>query len=136
MFATLNRKYENDGKYAYLSDLGLEFNDSSELTLKDAGKLNDALKNNFEDVELFFEKLMGTMNNKVGVFAGTNGYVASAITTNESQSTFYNSRITSMKSQLDLRKTQLTNQYLLMQAQIEEMTRTQQTLQAGFSTTG
>ncbi len=136
MFATLNRKYENDGKYAYLRDLGLEFNDSSELTIKDTAKLTEALKNNFQDVELFFEKLMSTMNSKVGVFAGTSGYVESAIKTNEKQATFYNSRITTMKSQLALRKTQLTNQYLLMQAQIEEMTRTQQTLQAGFTSYG
>jgi flagellar hook-associated protein 2 len=132
MFTTLNGKYENNGKYSYLFDLGLEFNSDSKLAVTDAAKLTNALENNFKDTELFFEKLMGTMNAKVGVFAGTSGYVESAIKTNESQVSFYNSRITSMKSRLELRRTQLTNQYLMMQAQIEEMTRQQQTLQAGF----
>jgi flagellar capping protein FliD len=136
MYTTLSGKYANSGQFSYLYELGMEFNSSNELTVTDATKLNDALKYNFGDVELFFEKIMGTMKDKVGAFAGDSGYVASSIKTNENQATFYNSRVTTMKSQLALRKTQLTNQYLLMQAQIEEMTRTQQTLQAGFSTTG
>ncbi|MBI9047910.1 MAG: flagellar filament capping protein FliD [Anaerolineaceae bacterium] len=132
MFTTLNGKYENTGEYSYLFELGLEFNDENELIVADSTKLTDALTNNFNDVELLFEEVMTSLNNKVSIFTGTTGYVESAIETNDNQTTFYNSRITSMKARLELRKTQLTNQYLLMQAQIEQMTNQQATLQAGF----
>jgi flagellar hook-associated protein 2 len=133
MFTTLNGKYENDGEFSYLFELGLEFNDNNELTITDSTKLTDALKNKFNDVELFFEKIMGAMDAKVSIFAGTSGYISTAISLNENQTTFYNDRITSMKNRLDLRRTQLTNQYLIMQSQIEQMTNQQQTLQAGFT---
>ena len=132
MFATLNGKYENDGEYRYLFELGLEFNDDNELTITDSTALKNALKNNFDDVEKFFDELMSTMNDKIGVFTGSTGYVETAIETTESQQTFYESRKSSMEERLELRRTQLTNQYLAMQLEIEQLTLTQQSLQAGF----
>jgi flagellar capping protein FliD len=132
MFATLNRKYENDGEFRYLFELGLEFNDNNELTISDSTTLKNALKNNFSDVEKFFDQIMGTMNDKIGVFTGSTGYVETAIKTTESQQTFYESRKSSMEERLELRRTQLTNQYLAMQLEIEALTLTQQSLQAGF----
>jgi flagellar capping protein FliD len=132
MFATMNRKYDNDGEYRYLYELGLEFNDNNELTISDATTLKNAMKNNFDDVEKFFDELMGTLNDKIGVFTGSTGYVETAIKTTESQQTFYNSRKSSMEERLELRRTQLTNQYMAMQLEIEALTLTQQSLQAGF----
>ena len=132
MYATLNGKYDNDGEYRYLYELGLEFNDNNELTISDSTTLKNALKNNFADVEDFFDKLMGTLNDKIGVFTGSTGYVETAIKTTESQQTFYESRKSSMEERLELRRTQLTNQYLAMQLEIEALTLTQQSLQAGF----
>jgi flagellar capping protein FliD len=133
MYSVMSAKYENDGDYQYLFELGLEFNDDNQLAIVDSDLLNDALNNNFDDVELFFEKIMGAMNTKVGVFTGSTGYVNTALKTNENQTSYYEDRITSMEERLELRRTQLTNQYLTMQLELEALTSTSNSLSAGFT---
>lgn len=117
----MNRTVVNSGAYSRLSQIGLTLDDSLNLKVSDAAKLDSALANNSSDVKALMDAVMGTVDTRVGAFTGTTGYASRQLTSTTNQIKSMDSRITSLNERLTKRQDLLIKQYSQMQATLTSL---------------
>lgn len=128
-------KYDTSGgKYKALRDIGIDINDNLNAAITDNTKLEEALKSNYSEVTKLIDGVMSSIDSKLAKFTGTASYVDQMIIANDSQTKSIGDQIKSWNSRLTQRKTYLTNQYVIAQAQMTLLTYQQQTNTAWIST--
>ena len=125
LYALTYNNVSNTGIYNNLMEIGLGFDDNNNLKVTDSTKLETALTKNYIDVEAMLDGVMTGVSNKLSMYTGDSGYVNRALEDSTSRIESLQSRITSMNARLSMRETSLTNQYLLVQAQLQEMSNQQ-----------
>ncbi len=123
MINRINRNISNSGSYKNFAEIGISFDKDMKLTL-DSSKFSDALKNHTSDVTALLDTGLGDLNSLVSRYAGSNGSLASTLTTIEDQRKSYDKRIAKYNENLTIRKQTLYNQYLGFQTQIADYGRT------------
>ncbi len=121
-----------DGTIKRLDDLGIDFTSgTSNLTVKDASKLDAALLNNAGDIERFFNldstgfsaKFLAFIDNTTGL-TGTGGALGSQTTALNNSSKSIDDQIAAIERQLVQRRSQLEAGFIAMetaQAQLQQM---------------
>jgi len=122
--------YTNSGQYKRLSDIGITMDSDLKVSVSDSSKLSTALSTNFNDVKALLDSVMGGIENKLGSFTGTNGYVNKSITTATKQMTSLDSQITTWNNRLTKRQEYLVQQYLELQNQLTSLSYESQTISA------
>jgi flagellar hook-associated protein 2 len=123
MINRINRNIINSGSFKNFAEIGISFDNDMKLTL-DSSKFSDALKNHASDVTALLDTGLGDLNSLVSRYAGSNGSLASTLTTIEDQRKSYDKRIAKYNENLTIRKQTLYNQYLGFQTQIADYGRT------------
>ena len=123
MLNRINRNITNSGSFKNFAQIGISFDKDMKLTL-DSSKFSDALKNHASDVTALLDSGLGDLNSLVSRYAGSNGSLASTLTTIEDQRKSYDKRIAKYNENLTIRKQTLYNQYLGFQTQIADYGRT------------
>jgi len=114
------------GKYQSLYEIGISIDSSLQVSITDSSKLEQALKNNFSDVEKLLEDVMGRVNDTLGRFTGSSGYLQSAVHNYDNQLKDISSDIASKNTYLAAREAYLTSQYAEMQTVLMTMSYEQQ----------
>lgn len=121
-----------DGTIKRLDDLGIDFTSgTSNLTVKDASKLDAALLNNAGDIERFFNldstgfsaKFLTFIDNTTGL-TGTGGALGSQTTALNNSSKSIDEQIAAIERQLVQRRSQMEAGFIAMetaQAQLQQM---------------
>ena len=115
----MNQDYSNGGIYKNLTDLGISVDSDLNATISDTSKLSTALSTHFSDVTSLMDNVMNTMSERVGIYAGTTGYVNKSIQTADSTITNLTNRINSINERMTKRETYLVKYYAQYQAQME-----------------
>jgi flagellar hook-associated protein 2 len=127
------------GTYQSLRDIGLTINDSLQVTISDSSKLETALSTNLDGVTALMDQVMGTMESKLtrftGVSGGETGYLDQAISNFSTELSGMNLEIKDMSARLNDRELYLSNQYAQLQAQLINMSYTQQMLGSMYGST-
>jgi flagellar hook-associated protein 2 len=115
----MNQDYANSGSFKNLSDLGISVNTDLAATISDASALTTALNTHFSDVTALLDTMMNSMADRVGVYAGTEGYANKSIQTADSTITSLTDRIKSINERMSKREEYLVKYYAQYQAQME-----------------
>lgn len=131
MFLALTNNYSGSA-YQSLREIGITIDDELNLSISDSDALQNALSDNFSDVESLFTEVMDKMYNQLGRFTGVtggdNGYLDGVIESTNNEMTDVNSDIKDMNSYLTQRQAYLSNQYAQLQAQMTTLSYLQETL--------
>ncbi len=100
-----------DGKYKYLSDVGITADDNGKLAISDSSKFRDAVTNNSEDVAKLFGQFADKINSTIGSLIGDNGLIGSRSTSISSQIKSVSSRTTELEKRVDAQGESLRKQY-------------------------
>jgi flagellar hook-associated protein 2 len=115
----MNQDYSNSGIYRNLTDLGISVSSDLSATISDSSKLTTALSTHFNDVTALMDTVMNTMAERVGIYAGTDGYVNKSIQTADSTITSLTDRINSINERMTKREAYLVKYYAQYQAEME-----------------
>jgi len=115
----MNQDYANSGIYKNLSDIGITVNSDLAATISDSSALTTALSTHFSDVTAMMDSIMNSMSERVGIYAGTEGYANKSIQTSDSTITSLTDRISSLNERLTRREEYLVKYYAQYQAQME-----------------
>ncbi len=122
----------SSGTYQSLREIGLTINDSLQVTVSDSSKLDTALSTNLEGVTTLMDQVMGALESKLtrftGVTGGETGYLDQAVSNFSTELSGMNLEIKDMTARLNDRELYLSNQYAQLQAQLINMSYTQQML--------
>jgi flagellar hook-associated protein 2 len=135
LYSRFNAKSSNEGIYTSLAQIGLALDDNLQAAVKDSSKLDAALKDNFSSVQKLMDGLMTSMNARLKAYTGESGYVSQLSKNNENLTTEINSQIDELNKRLNRRQEQLTQQYAGIQAQMLQMTYSQQMWSSIYGTT-
>lgn len=119
LVAIMNQDHTNSGIYINLTEIGISLDSDLKASISDSSKLTTALSTHFSDVTALLDAAMGTMADKVSMYAGTNGYVNQSITLADSNITNITSRVTSLNERISRREAALVKYYADYQAQME-----------------
>ncbi|MBN2555710.1 MAG: flagellar filament capping protein FliD [Anaerolineales bacterium] len=118
---------ESAGEFNSLRDIGLTINDNLQAEISDASALTAALAENLADVGTLMDGIMAEFDEILSRFTGsTTGYMDSALDMVQSQLTDLNYDIEDMNERLEDREDALTLEYAELQAQLINMSYTQQ----------
>jgi len=120
----------NAGTLTKLSEIGVKLDDDLKLVIDDSAALETALETDFENVRSLLDALMADLDDKVGRFTGTSGYVELSIDTVEDQTEALDERIDAFETRLDKREQALREQFARLQTQLVSLTYMQQTWQS------
>lgn len=115
----MNQDYNNSGIYKNLTEIGISVNSDLAATIKDSSALTTALNTHFSDVTALMDSVMNSMAERVGIYAGTEGYANKSIQTADSTITNLTDRISSLNERLTRRENYLVKYYSQYQAQME-----------------
>jgi flagellar capping protein FliD len=115
----MNQDYSNSGIYKNLANIGISVNSDLAATISDSSALTTAINTHFSDVKALLDSLMKTMSERVGVYAGTEGYANKSIQSADSTINNLNDRIKSINDRLARREEYLVKYYAQYQAQME-----------------
>ncbi len=115
----MNQDYSNSGIYKNLTNIGISINSDLAATISDASTLTTAINTHFSDVTALLDTMMNTMAERVGVYAGTEGYANKSIQSADTTITSLNDRIKSINERLNRREEYLVKYYAQYQAQME-----------------
>lgn len=118
------------GVYKSLREIGIGINTSGSAAILDSTKFENALKNNYADVQKVVDSVMTNISDKLSKYTGTTSYVNQLIKANESQTKSIASQITIWNKRIEARKESLTNTYANIQAQMTELSYTSSTNQS------
>jgi len=108
------------GTVTRLANLGLDFDATGQLSLKDSGKLQDALTNHGSDVAAFFTQastgLASSVNTYLTTLLSPLGSLATKSSALTSDDTDLNTQITTLQAQLTREQANLTTQFEAMQS--------------------
>lgn len=135
LFNLVNKNVSNSGSLNNLRQIGISLDDNLHLTVTDSDKLDKALLNDPNNVQALLDKVMSGVDDKLGYFAGTKGYVSQEMTMADSQVQTMNNRIDTLTTRLNKRQDNLVTQYSQLQAQLYLMQYTQQALSSVYSYT-
>jgi flagellar hook-associated protein 2 len=133
LFSVFMNNVTSSSGYQSLRDIGLGITDSLQFGVIDSNKLNDALTGHYDMLKGVMDGAMKSVNELLGRFTGSAGYLSSAITGLESQITETNLNIADKQSRLVQRQNFLYNQYAQLQAQLQTLSYTQQLMNSLYS---
>ncbi|HVP21261.1 MAG TPA: flagellar filament capping protein FliD [Anaerolineaceae bacterium] len=125
----------DSGVFKSLGDIGITIDDNLQLSISNSSKLDSALNDHMSDVNTLMDSIMGSLDTVLGRFGGSSGYLNQAAQNLNYNLTDLNNSIKEMNSRLDDRQTSLYNQYADIQAQLQMLAYTQQTMSAFYGTT-
>ena len=123
----------NGGEFTGLREIGITLGNDLSMSISSSADLQKALTNDMQGVTSLLDGIMTKLQNKLGRFLGTSGYMSTANRALESQLDSTNDRISTMEGRLTLREQALVNQYANIQAQLYTMSYTQSTLASFYS---
>ncbi len=109
------------GKISYLSEIGINFDSETGLSIKDSGKLDDALKNKPDEVSNLFGAENGVASklfDTVERYIGSDGVITSLTDSYDKSVTYLKERITSKEKQIDKGADSLRHEYETLQNQL------------------
>ena len=118
------------GVYKSLREIGIGINTSGSAAILDSTKFENALKNNYADVQKVVDSVMTNISDKLSKYTGTTSYVTQLIKASESQNKNLTSQIEIWNKRIEARKESLTNMYAGIQAQMTELSYTSSTNQS------
>ncbi|MCX6150712.1 MAG: flagellar filament capping protein FliD [Ignavibacteriales bacterium] len=105
-----------------LSKLGITFNSTSGLTISDSTQLENAVRDNTNQVATLFTSSNGiaaALYDRVNLYVGTNGYLTRAKSSVDKSAVYLNDSITASQKRIDKSVESLRNQYQQMQMQVQ-----------------
>lgn len=124
--------------YQYMHEIGLSINDSLEINVSNADKLEKAFNSDPEGVKNLMDQVMGRMDVLLTRFTGGDldkGYLSNTLSSIDGQIKDLGDDITQKTERLNDRQAALTNQYAEIQAQLLMLSYSQQTWQSIYSST-
>jgi flagellar capping protein FliD len=70
LYSRFNAKLSDAGIYKSLAEIGLALDDNLQATIKDSGKLDAALKDNFSSVQKLLDAVMAPLNTRLNALTG------------------------------------------------------------------
>jgi flagellar capping protein FliD len=109
------------GTVKQLSDLGLDFDSTGQMIIKDSAKLQNALANDTADVAAYFSQASTGMASSVNSYVGglllpSTGGIAMLTNSLTSSNTDLDAQISTLQAQLSKEQTALTTAFQAMQA--------------------
>jgi len=119
LVSLMNQDYSNSGIYKNLTNIGISINSDLAASISDSSALTTAINTHFSDVTALLDSIMNTMSERVGIYAGTDGYANKSIQTADSTISSLTDRISSLNERLTRRESNLVKYYAQYQAQME-----------------
>ena len=120
MLDQMNRITANSGSFDNLADIGLTFDSNLKLTF-DANKFASAMQDHPGDVKALLDTAMGTFNNTLSSFTGSQGSLQTTMDSMDEQSKTFDDRITKYNDSITMREQSLVEQYTEMQTTLAEL---------------
>jgi len=130
----LMAQVDTGGKYKSLADIGITLDDNLKVSVSDSDKLAQALEQNPNDVTKIMDSVFGKVDSELSAIGGTTGYLNDAVKNLDINISDLGTDITNLTDQLNTRQTNLVSQYADMQAQLQSISYTQQTLNSFYGT--
>jgi flagellar hook-associated protein 2 len=127
LFSLFIQRIDGPGAYRSLAEVGITLDSNLQATLSDAARLEKALREAPQAVQALFDAVLGAMNEELGRFAGSAGYLSQSVSNLERQASDLASDIGRMQIYLADRQNVLTEQYAQIQAQLISLSYAQQT---------
>lgn len=120
-----------EGNYSYLSEIGIDFDPASGLSIDDDDLLTEALEANPEQVADLFNSEQGIANklfNMVETYISNDGVISNLIDNYDNSISYLNDKISYKETQIDKNAAVLRKKYEQMQLQLSQIYSTQNSL--------
>lgn len=110
-----------DGNYSFLSEIGIEFNTTTGLSIKDSDLLEEALTNNLNQVADLINSENGIANklyNLTDSYVGLSGVISNLTKSYDKSASYLTDKISYMEKQIDNNSNLLRKQYEQLQLQL------------------
>ncbi|MBK7104465.1 MAG: flagellar filament capping protein FliD [Ignavibacteriae bacterium] len=121
----------SDGNYSFLSEIGIEFDPLSGLSIEDDDLLTEALEANPDQVADLFNSDKGIANklyDMVETYVSTEGVISNLIDNYDNSISYLNDKISFKETQIDSNAEVLRKRYEQMQLQLSQIYSTQSSL--------
>jgi flagellar hook-associated protein 2 len=136
LFSVFMNNVSSSSGFQSLRDIGLGITDNLTFGVTDSSKLDAALAGHYMDLETVLDGAMKNVNELFDRFTGSSGYLSNAIIGLNSQIDETNQTIADKQKQLVARQNFLYNQYANLQAQLQQLSYTQQLMNSLYSASG
>jgi flagellar hook-associated protein 2 len=134
MMRMINSDSVNAGTLKNLAEIGLSLDTTGNLKISNSSKLETALTTNKTNVSKLVDTIMTKLDKTLDRYTGSSGFISLAQRRLDTDLDNTNNQITTLNQRLDKREALLYNQYAQTQAMLAEMSATQSTLAAIYST--